>query len=169
VTITPPLPFILHAQLTRLRRRIRLIRFGLGVAAFLIVASGLMLSVWGIDNAFGLPVIGLRAANLGLAAAVGACALVTLVACLKPISRTRLAALVEEKFPELGERLASTVELHAAGAQGAAGLLQHLDEETARIAAPIDFRQARPLAATGRWACRSSRGTTMSARGARRS
>jgi hypothetical protein len=145
-----PLPHALHAQLARLRRRIRLVRLCGGVAALLILASCLMLAVWGIESWAGLPVAGLRAANLLLIAAVVAVGAVTLVACLKPISQARLAAAVEKSFPQLGERLASTVELHGSPTHAPGSLLRHLDEETVHIATAIDFRRARPLTSTRR-------------------
>jgi hypothetical protein len=151
VNVVNPLPSGLDVRLRGLERRIRLARGVRRLALAALAGAGGMLAVWAWDALFAMPVRGLRLANLALAGAVVAGLAGVIHSLWAPIARSRLAALVETRFAALGERLASVVELHAAGAADSE-LLQGLDEETQALAASLDFRRAYALAGTRRTA-----------------
>jgi hypothetical protein len=134
------LPPSLREKLTALARRIRLLRAVRGVSFVALVllltgSAALLLDAW-----LELPAV-VRGLLLAGWLALGAFATVATV--VVPLARSlrseALAALIETKYPDLGERLTSAVEL-AGGADSAHGspalialLLQETDARTSRL------------------------------------
>lgn len=139
-----PLPPVLQSKFGQLQRRIRAARLVRGLAGGTMLVLGLFLAAFLIEALIGWPVAGLRGANVVIVSAAASALMATLVIWRRPLPRRHLAALVERRFPELGERLASTVELRKAddGLHGSPALIHWLGEETVQRAAPLDFRQA---------------------------
>src|SRR5262249_5262315 len=141
------LPSTLRARLTALARRIRRLRLLRGVSllvlALVLPAAGLFAT----DAWLGLPLPALRGA---LAALAGGAVLAAVLGLVLPLRRKpdpgALAALIEEKYPELGERLTSTVELAGGRDEyhGSAHLIALLLEETAEHARALAFPAAAP-------------------------
>jgi hypothetical protein len=77
---------------------------------------------------------------------VGGAALLAWIATLRRRPDWEIAARVERRYPELGERLLSTVELEGEPASNHAGIstamIRALASETARVAAPLRFEAA---------------------------
>jgi len=146
----PTLPSRLDEGLRSLGRRMRRARLLRGLAVFVIAVGGLLLASALVDLVFAMPVIALRTANVLLASLAAGIVLTTAAAVLRPLRPAQLAALVEARHPQFGERLVSVVELHAAGTGENARLLEHLDQETTQLAGNLDFRQAHPLTTTRR-------------------
>src|SRR5262249_36492513 len=106
------LPTTLRDKLALLARRIRLLRALRGTSLLiltlvLIIGGTLLLDLW-LD----LPRTGM-AVSLGLLAGLGLSAAVfgLIIPLCRRLDADSLAAIIEEKYPELGERLTSTVEL----------------------------------------------------------
>src|SRR5262249_38132253 len=80
--------------------------------------------------------------GLGVAALLGA----LILPLSRPLRPEALAALIEEKYPDLGERLPSTVELaaHPDRASGSPALINLLLQETEVRSHRLDFLQAFP-------------------------
>jgi hypothetical protein len=144
------LPTRLAEGLRTLGWRMRWARLLRGLALLGLAAGGLFLAAGASAAAGGLPVAALRLANLVLIALGVGIVAVTAGAVCRSLREARLAALVEARHPQLGERLVSVVELHGAGTADNPALLRHLDEETTRLANDLDFRDAYPLTRTRR-------------------
>jgi hypothetical protein len=146
------LPEALRAKLTALARRIRLLRAVRGLClltlTLLVLLGGLFLA----DALLALRPGVLRGALLGVA---GVTLLVTVGGVLVPLCRRHdpeaLAALIEERYPELGERLTTTVELagNRDAWHGSRALIDLLIAETEFRAHPLDFGRAFPARFTG--------------------
>src|SRR5262245_59308632 len=114
MSMTVQLPPTLQERLARVARRVRLLRalrgLSLLVLALTLVGGAALL----VDLALGM---NLPAGFRGIAFAVWAGIGITLgvAGLLRPLTRpldpADLAAVIEEKYPELGERLTSSVEL----------------------------------------------------------
>jgi hypothetical protein len=155
VSTTTTLPASLRERLTGLARRIQALRAlrsaSVLVLTLAVLGGGLFLA----DSWLGLSLPALRVA---LAALVGVTAVLAgfgLAACLRrrPDAEA-LAALIEEKYPELAERLTSTVEL-AEGRDdyhGSANLIALLRQETEEQSRSLDFGAAYPARGTARLA-----------------
>ncbi len=150
VNIANSLPPGLQSKLSQLERRIRTTRRLRGLAGCALLLTALFFAAYLIEVLVGWSVPGLRGLNLSLlgVAAFGAAAI--LVSGWRSLSWQQLAALVERRYPELGERLASTVELQDAASDphGSADLIHWLREETVERSAPLDFLQAFSVRAT---------------------
>jgi hypothetical protein len=139
------LPPALRAKLASVARRIRLLRAARGLSLLVLVTVLLIGGVFLVDLALGLTQPALAVALALLAAATS---LIVLFGVVVPLSRAldpeALAAIIEEKYPELGERLTSTVELagHPETAHGSAALIALLVHDTALRAGPLDFGHA---------------------------
>lgn len=138
------LPPVLQTKFVQLQRRIHAARLVRGLAGGTVMFLGLFIAAFLVDAFIGWSVPGLRGANVVLVSAAAIAALATFVLWRRPLPWQQLAALVERHFPELGERLASTVELQQANdlQHGSPELIDWLREETVQRAAPLDFRQA---------------------------
>lgn len=150
MTTVPTLPAALHSKFIQIERRIRAIRILRGAAACALVLTGLFVAAYLVEATMGWSVVGLRAANVGFMAVTLAGITATLLQWRRGLPRLRLAALIERQFPELGERLASTVELQQSDLEthGSSELVRGLREETVHQAEPLDFRQAHPARPT---------------------
>jgi hypothetical protein len=145
------LPSTLRDKLTSLSRRIRLLRALRGTSLLLLVLLLLGGSALLVDHFLTLPELVLRITLAGL---VGIGVLATFVGLLLPLCRRldpdALAAMIEEKYPHLGERLTTTVELAGGkdGYHGSAQLIALLTRETEAHATPLDFTRAFPSRTT---------------------
>ncbi|MCI0460584.1 MAG: hypothetical protein L0Z62_26825 [Gemmataceae bacterium] len=146
------LPASLRTKLASLARRIRLLR---ALRGFSLVALTLVLLPGGLfvtDLLFGLPPQALRYGLLGIA---GTALLVVVFGLVVPLCRRLdldgLAALIEQRYPELGERLTTTVELADQQDQwhGSRALIAILIDETERRASPLNFARAFPARSAG--------------------
>lgn len=147
------LPSTVRDKLTAAARRVRLLRAvrGLSVLTFslILVAAVVMVA----DAYLGLPTL-LRQVLLASWCGVGVG--IGLFGVLLPLCRhidaSALAALIEERHPDLGERLTSSVELSGdlRGANGAPALIALLLDETDKRTGPLDFVQAIPARQAGR-------------------
>jgi hypothetical protein len=150
------LPSTLREKLTAMARRVRLLRAVRGFSVLtltlaLVAAAALTADAW-LD----LPVFVRRvllACWCGLG--VGLALFGILVPLCRRIDASALAALIEERHPELGERLTSSVELSGdvRGVNGAPALIALLIDETEKRTGPLDFVQAVPARHAGRAAC----------------
>lgn len=146
-TAAAVLPATLRDKLAAAARRVRLLRAVRGISLVVLVlvlgaAAALAADAW-----LGLPGL-VRTGLLITWVVLGV--LAALVGLVLPLARRldadALAALVEEKYPDLGERLTSSVEL--AGVQdlwaGSPALIALLFEETEARTHPLDFLRAVP-------------------------
>src|SRR5262245_16852235 len=106
------LPPTLRAKLAALTRRIRLLRAVRGLCLLALALVLLLGGLFLVDVLQPLPAAVLRGALLGIAGVTG---LAVLFGLVLPLCRRHdpeaLAALIEQRYPELGERLTTTVEL----------------------------------------------------------
>tara|TARA_R110002072_G_scaffold303099_1_gene493343 strand:+ start:5803 stop:9981 length:4179 start_codon:yes stop_codon:yes gene_type:complete len=138
------LPHAVTSQLDSLRRRIRRVAFLRGCGLFLTLSCGLLIGTLLIDFLFDLQT-GPRLAGF----VVFCVAEVVLLGFLlvRPLvirlTDPEVASLVEEKFPELGERVSSLVELadpDVPDAEKGSPLMRDLlEEETLEALARCDF------------------------------
>jgi hypothetical protein len=143
---TTTLPSPLRGRLAVVARRIRWLRGVRGLSLLLLILLPTAAAAVLADILYdGLPIV----ARVGLLAAwLGLGTLTALLCLVLPLRRrldpAALAALVEETYPQLGERLTSTVELtHAAGAHhGSPALIALLREETTAQSATLNFLRA---------------------------
>lgn len=144
------LPPGLQSKFNQLEWRIRVSRLVRGFAAWLLVLTAWFVVGYLADVLVGWSVAWLRGLNATLLGAAVAGLGAMLWNARRPMARQRLAALVERRYPALGERLASTVELQesAAPLHGAPELIHGLSEETADRAVSLDFRDAYSVRAT---------------------
>src|SRR5262249_5832179 len=150
------LPSTLREKLAAAARRVRLLRAVRGLSILtltlvLVAAAALVVDAW-LD----LPAVVRRiilASWTGLG--VGLALFGILVPLCRRIDTSALAALVEERHPDLGERLTSSVELSddTRSANGAPALIALLIDETETRSGPLDFVQAVPARHAGRAAC----------------
>src|SRR5262245_41159908 len=142
MSMTLDLSASLRGKLASVARRIRLLRAVRGTALLLLtlaVTAGLALLA---DYAFTLPPV-VRGALLALWAGLGG--FVALFGLILPVQRSldpaALAAVIEEKYPDLGERLTSSVELSTTpdSYHGSPALIALLLEETEVRTRPLDF------------------------------
>jgi hypothetical protein len=149
------LPEALRARLTALTRRIRWLRAVRGLCVLTLLGIVLLGGLFIADGLLTLTPDALRYALLGITAALGLAALGGLVL---PLFRRHdpeaLAALIEQRYPELGERLTTAVEL--AGNRdtwhGSHALIELLIEDTERRTHTLDIPRAFPARATCRLA-----------------
>jgi hypothetical protein len=145
VSTSVSLPPALRTKIDLLARRVRLLRAVRGVSLLVLVLVLLTGVAFLADYAFDLPPLALAAALALLAAAASLVAVFALVIPLcRPLDPEALAAVIEEKYPQLGERLTSTVELTAGreAPHGAAAFVALLVQETEAHADPLDSTRA---------------------------
>src|SRR5262245_58871254 len=143
MSIITALPCHLNAKLTAAARRLRLLRALRGlslVVLVMVVISGCALLA---DATIHLPAVLRRILLCGWLGTGIVTALVALVIpLLRRMDPEALAAVVEEKYPELGERLTSTVELADDRDiyHGAPALIDLLVKETESQTGRLDFQ-----------------------------
>ncbi len=144
-TITLPAP--LRVRLSALRWRIRLLRAISGLAQIVVVLGLLTAAAILVDCWLDLPAQTRQIIFLTWLAVALLCLLRSVIVPLcRRIDAAALAAVIEEKYPDLGERLSSTVELADSSAEGNGSplLIALLLEETAMRSKQMDFRSAVP-------------------------
>jgi hypothetical protein len=147
------LPSTLREKLAAAARRVRLLRMVRGFSILtlaLVLTAALALAA---DAWLDLPAVVRRlilASWSGLG--IGLACFGILVPLCRRIDASALAALIEERHPDLGERLTSSVELSrdVRGANGAPALISLLIDETDRRTGPLDFVQSVPARHAGR-------------------
>jgi hypothetical protein len=146
------LPSPLRTCLAAIRRRARLLRAvrGLGILVLVLVlsaAAAVLADYWLDLSALMRQVL----FSVWLAAGAGWLLLGVVVPLARRLDAAALAAVIEEKYPDLGERLTSAVELADASDEGHGSpvLIALLLEDTAERSARLDFRPALPARRAG--------------------
>jgi len=151
MSATISLPSPLRARLTVLRWRIRLLRAVGGFALLVVLLGFLAAAAMLADYWLDLPAL-VRQIVFVTWLVIGAAWLLrgVMTPLCQCIDATALAAVVEERFPDLGERLSSIVELAGASAEGHGSplFIALLVNETAVQSERLDFRLAVPARRT---------------------
>jgi hypothetical protein len=147
MSATITLPSLLRSRLAAIGRRARLIRTVRG-AGLLVVVLGLSAAVAVLADCW-LDLSPLtRQILFSTWLTVGAAGLLlgVFAPLLRRFDAAALAAVIEEKYPDLGERLTSAVELSGTSEEGHGSpvLIALLLQETTQRSAPLDFRSALP-------------------------
>jgi hypothetical protein len=145
-TITP-LPASLRARLAALGWRIRLLRVVRGIALLVAVLGCVAAAAVLVDSRLDLPAQARQILFLTwIAVAIAWLLRSAIVPLCRRIDAAALAALIEEKYPDLGERLSTAVELSGASAEGHGSplLIALLLQETAARIEQVDFRSVVP-------------------------
>ena len=143
---TATLPGNLHIKINALARRMAMLRVARVVAGFVVllaVTAGLALLA---DHFWKLP-IGLRFVLFGGWLVLAGLGAIRSIRSLNTKSDAdALAALIESEYPNLAERLTTSVELSEApdGGHGSPALIDLLLRETEIRASSLDFLQAAP-------------------------
>ena len=141
------LPASLSARLSAIRWRIRLLRTAQGLALLVIVLGLLAAAAMLVDCVVDLPAQ-VRRVLFSTWLAIGIAWLLrrVLVPLFWQIDAAALAAVIEQKYPELGERLSTAVELANASseAHGSPLLIALLMEEAVVRSDALDLRSAAP-------------------------
>ncbi|MDR3228579.1 MAG: DUF4175 domain-containing protein [Puniceicoccales bacterium] len=143
-----PLPAFIRNPLLRLRRRARALAAGEGVAALLLAACALLAVQIALDWFFEAP-RWVRAAWLAADAVLLAALYLrdTHARLWRKPALSRVALLVERRWPELGQCLVTSVELAEGGAhssRGAFALVEKVFWHTRKKLRSLDFREAAP-------------------------
>jgi hypothetical protein len=145
MSATISLPSVLRVRLSAVRRRLRLLRIVSGFALLVVVlgflaAAAVLADCWLDLSASTRQILVWTWLAVALAWLVRG----AIVPLCRRIEAAALAAVIEEKYPDLGERLSSAVELAGASAEGHGSplLIALLLEETAARSEPLDFCSA---------------------------
>ncbi len=139
------LPSTLASRLQAVAKRVRLLRVVRGLSLLVLALSLTAAAAVLADYCLELPAV-VRRIDLALWFTLGA--VVGMAALLRPLSRkldpADLAAIIEEKYPDLAERLTSSVELagQPGKAHGSRALIAQLIRETERQTRRLDFLPA---------------------------
>ncbi len=146
------MPDSLHAKLSAARRRWRLLNALTGTAVGFTALTALVFASFYSDRVLVLGSSGRLAWLVALlGSAVLSAALIFARSVLKPITDEAVAARVEQRYPVLGERLLTTIELAHAGAGGASSqMVAALTRDTEAAASGISFPRAIPASDAGR-------------------
>jgi len=139
----------IRRKLASLRGAIRRRLAGEGLASLLLALVGLAFALFALDYLF-RPEPGVRLPRLAMLAAL-AVGLVwvlwrRLIQPLRvPMGERQMALLVEDRYPQLQDRLVSTLELAGRADLEDAGvsraMVQRVSEQANRLAGPLDFRR----------------------------
>ncbi len=147
MSTTVQLPSTLQSRIASVARRVRLFRtirgISLLVLALSLIAGAALLADFLLDGALPASVRGVNLALwLGIAGALALAGLV--LPLLRPLAAADLAAVIEEKYPQLGERLTTSIELceNPGTGNGSPALIELLVRETEARTNPLDFRSA---------------------------
>ncbi len=141
------LPAPLRVRLTALRWRVRLLRLVCGFATLVLVLGASAAAAMLVDCFFDLPTLARQIIlSTWLVLAIAWLLRGVFVPLCRRLDATALAAAIEEKYPELGERLSSAVELARASVEGHGSpvLIALLLEETAVRSEHLNFGSAAP-------------------------
>ncbi|NQV29032.1 MAG: hypothetical protein HQ518_32155 [Rhodopirellula sp.] len=141
------LPHAVTSQLDSLRGRVRRVALLRGCGLFLTLSCGLLIGMVLVDFLLDLEsssrIVGFVAFCLAEAALF---AFLLVRPCLIPLKDAEVASLAEERFPELGERVSSLVELSdpdiPEAEKGSPLMRDLLEEETIQELAHCDFNDA---------------------------
>ncbi|MFL5241446.1 MAG: hypothetical protein ACJ8FY_05005 [Gemmataceae bacterium] len=152
------LPSSLQSKLDSLARYMRALRALRGACWLLLLLSLVAGAAVLADAWLELPSavrVALLATWLGLG--IGAAVLGLIVPLVRRLENATLAAMIEDRYPELLERLTSTVELTGPVDihHGSSRFIDFLVKETDRQTSPLDFVHAVPNRKTGRLALSS--------------
>ena len=147
MSTTVQLPSSLRQRIVSLAQRIRLLRGVRGLSLLVLVlgltAAAAMTADFLLDGA--LPDT-IRRINITVWSGIGLTLLLVglILPLLRRLDSADLAAAIEEKYPELGERLTSSVELceHPDPGNGSPALIELLVRETEARTNPLDFKSA---------------------------
>src|SRR5579883_423636 len=146
------LPSPLRARLGAIRRRIRLLRAVRGSALVAVTLGVFTAAAMMVDYWLDLPPLA-RQVLFSTGAVVGVGFLLRWVAAplCRRINPATLAAVIEEKYPDLDERLTSAVALANSAGEGNGSplLVAMLLEDTAARSGHLDFRPAVPARRVG--------------------
>jgi hypothetical protein len=151
MTAPVALPAGLREQLDGLARRIRLLRLARGAGWLVLVVALAFAGAFLADVWLGLGDVALAVILAGLA---GTALLIALVGIILPLCRRlspgALAALVEQRYPDLGERLTSSALLAGTADpnHGSRALVALLIKDTAGRTRPLAFGRAFPARPT---------------------
>lgn len=149
------LPSSLRDKLAAAARRLRLLRAVRGVCILALTLLLFAAVAFAADAWLDLPAMARTVLLFAwLAVGTGVAVFALCVPLCRRIDRDALAALVEERYADLGERLTSSVELtgEARQANGSPALISLLIEETAARTKPLDFPNAVPARRTAQLA-----------------
>lgn len=152
MSATITLPATLRSRLSATLWRIRLLRAVRGLALVVIVFGFYVAAAGMADSWLDLsPLTRLVLFSLALALGLGAAVRWVVVPVCRRIDTAALAAVIEEKYPDLGERLTSAVELAHDSDEGHGSpiFISLLLEETAKQSEYLDFRPAVPVRRVG--------------------
>jgi hypothetical protein len=152
MSATITLPFSLRVRLGAIRWRVRLLRAVRGLALLVVVLGFLAAAAVLVDFWLDLPALTRQIIFSTWLIAGAACLLRSVIVPLgRRIDAAALAAVIEEKYPDLGERLSSAVELAGAPAEGHGSplLISLLLEEAAVQCERLDFGSAVPARRAG--------------------
>jgi hypothetical protein len=149
------LPSTLRDKFAAAARRVRILRAVRGASLLVLTLLLFAAAAFAADAWLELPAAvraGLLFAWMGVGASIGVFGL--LLPPCRRIDREALAALVEQRYSDLGERLTSSVELsgESGRAHGSPALISLLIDETAARTGPLDFPDAIPARRTIRLA-----------------
>jgi hypothetical protein len=153
------LPPSLRQRIAAVARRVRLLRAARGLALVVLLLAGTAGAAALADFGLDLPA---NVRQAVFASWLGLGAVAFLGAVVFPLFRrlqpAALAAVIEEKYPDLGERLTSAVELSDCpdSCHGSPLMLALLMEDAEHRTRPLDFRPAVPARSAGRWAFASA-------------
>ena len=143
VRTTDRLPPRLSNEFQRLAGRIRTLSIISTLAAAVVITAAIALAIFALDYWFDLSAISRWAAFLVLLGSGFGFGIFALRRMLSDVPLPELAAAVEEKHPEFGERLLSLVELTEPGVEeqdkGSAMMRTLLERETLQLVNPTDF------------------------------
>jgi hypothetical protein len=152
MSATVTLPSSLRTRLAAIHRRLRLLRAVRGLGLLVVVLGLFAAAAVLADHWLDLPALARQMLfSLWLIVAAGLLLRGVVVPLCRRIDTEALAAVIEEKYPDLGERLTSAVELasNSADGHGSPVLIAMLLEETAARSAALDFRPAVPSRRAG--------------------
>ncbi len=140
MSVTPHLSPVLHARLAAVGRRVRLLAMARGVSELVLALTLVGGAALLVDYWLDLP-SWIRRAWFSAWLGIGVTAILT--GLVRPLLRRHrpedLAAVVEEAYPELDERLYSTVELARGPGHGSPALIGLLEQETEAKTSAVDF------------------------------
>ena len=152
MSATITLPPSLRTRIAAIRRRARLLRAvrGFGLLVIVLALSGAAAGI--ADYGLSLPPLTRQIVfSVWIGVGVGLLLFGVVVPLCRRIDATALAAVIEQKYPDLGERLTSAVELVHSPTEGHGSpvLIALLMDETEKHSNQLDFRPAVPARRAG--------------------
>ncbi|HWG43712.1 MAG TPA: hypothetical protein VN688_13070 [Gemmataceae bacterium] len=152
MSATITLPLVLRSRLAAIRRRARLLRIVRGLGLFVLVLGLLGAAALLADYWLDLPALARQILfSVWITVGIGLLLVGVIVPLCRRIDAAALAAVIEQKYPDLGERLTSAVELADTPTEGHGSpvLIALLMDETEKHSSRLDFRPAVPARRAG--------------------